>query len=125
MSRPHDFSLRAVYDALDARRAERGLTWAAVGREVNRNRTFMRPLPALVRGQVLRWDARRLFTEMNVRRAEHDVTWPDVARQIGLGYTPGMLTRMAKGGRLGFPHVMRLVGWLDRPAVDFTRIGMW
>jgi hypothetical protein len=172
ITRPPDFSLRALYDALDARRAERGLTWAAVGREVNRHRTFMRPiavstisglrtktvgegdgilqmllwlertpesfvpgipdadderfqLPALVRGQILRWDARRLFTELNVRRAERSLTWTDVAREIGLGYTPGMLTRMAKGGRLGFPHVMRLVGWLDRPAVDFTRISIW
>src|SRR5262245_26696156 len=39
-----DFSLRALYDALDARRKERGLTWTGVMREVNRFITTGHPV---------------------------------------------------------------------------------
>ena len=31
-----------------------------------------------------------------------------------------MLTTLARGPRIGFPRVMRLVRWLDRPAVTTT-----
>src|SRR5262249_40487034 len=34
-----DFDLRALYEALDARRRERALSWTAVAAEVNRFRT--------------------------------------------------------------------------------------
>jgi len=40
------FDLRALYDAIDARRQERNMTWAAVAREVNRFRTKRRPIAA-------------------------------------------------------------------------------
>jgi hypothetical protein len=36
-----------------------------------------------------------------------------------------MLTTLARGPRIGFPRVMRLVRWLDRPAVTFTGIARW
>src|SRR5262245_8486663 len=39
-----DFDLRALYEALDAARVERGLSWAALAGEVNRFRTVMRPI---------------------------------------------------------------------------------
>ena len=36
MTRSTDFSLEALFHALDAQRLERGLTWAEVTREINR-----------------------------------------------------------------------------------------
>ncbi len=35
------------------------------------------------------------------------------------------LTRLAKGGRVAFPHVMRITRWLGRPAATFTRASDW
>ena len=81
-------------------------------------------LPDLTTGQILRWDTRALFAALDARRREQQLTWADIARGIG-GFTPGMLTNLAKGGRIGFPRVMRLVRWLDRPAVAFTRVADW
>ena len=167
----NDFDLRALYEALDARRRERDLSWTAVARDVNRFRTTLRPiststitslrqkpvgegdgilqmllwlgrtsesfvpditdsdshrfrLPDVTKGQVLRWDTRALFSALNAQRLERKLTWAEVARDVG-GFTPGMLTNLAKGGRIGFPRVMRLVRWLDRPAAGFTRIARW
>jgi hypothetical protein len=166
-----DFELHALYDALDALRRDRDLSWKAVADEVNRHRTFMRPIasstitslkqkrvgegdgilqmllwlrrtpesfvpgahdpqserfcrPELTTGQILRWDTRALHAALDERRRRESLTWADVARQIGR-YTPGQLTTLARGGRTGFPHVMRIVRWLDRPAAAFTRIAAW
>jgi hypothetical protein len=33
---------------------------------------------------------------------------------------PASLTQLANGGRTSFPHVMRMVGWLERKAAEFT-----
>jgi len=49
------------------------------------------------------------------------MTWRQVADEIG-GFTPGMLTGLAKARHVGFPRVMRLVAWLDRPAASFTAL---
>jgi hypothetical protein len=166
-----DFDLRALYDALDSERRARDLNWTALTAEVNRHRTYLRPiavstirglrdkpvgegdgilqmllwlrrtpesfvpgfvdadaarfrLPELTTGQILRWDTRALHAEADIRRNERGITWADIGREIG-GYTPSMLTHLAKGGRTGFPHVMRMVAWLGRPAVTFTHIADW
>jgi hypothetical protein len=166
-----DFDLKALYDALDERRRSRALGWAAVTREVNRFRTFLRPiaastivglknksvgegdgilqtllwlgrspesflpgiadpdaeqfrLPELREGPILRWNTKALHAALTARRQSEHMTWEQVAREIG-GFTPGMLMNLAMGGRTGFPHVMRIVGWLGRPAVEFTRIARW
>ena len=77
-------------------------------------------LPAVTQEQVLRWDAKALHSALNEERQARGITWKDVARELG-GVTPGMLTNLAKGGRVGFPGVMRLVRWLGQPAATFTR----
>jgi hypothetical protein len=41
---PQDFDVHAFYEALDAQRRERNLTWKAVTAEVNRYRTRLRPI---------------------------------------------------------------------------------
>ncbi len=81
-------------------------------------------LPELAMGQILRWDTRALYDAMDERRRERGLTWAEVARELP-GFTSGMLTSLSKGGRIGFPRVMRLVGWLGRPAVSFTRNAEW
>jgi len=80
--------------------------------------------PHLAKGQILRWDTRALHAALDFRRRSEALTWADVARQIG-GFTPGMLTNLARGGRIGFPRVMRLVRWLGEPAATFTRVAEW
>jgi hypothetical protein len=80
--------------------------------------------PTLGLGQILRWDTRGLYEALDRRRRSASLTWSEVARQIR-GFTPGMLTNLAKGGRIGLPRVMRLVQWLGEPAASFTRIADW
>lgn len=46
MARPDDFSLRALFDALDQRRRERELSWAAVAAEMNGGQQRPRSLSA-------------------------------------------------------------------------------
>jgi len=81
-------------------------------------------LPDLSAGQVLRWDTRALFAALDAQRRDRGLTWAAAARQLR-GFTPGMLTNLSSGPRIGFPGVMRLVRWLEQPAVRFTRISDW
>jgi hypothetical protein len=77
-------------------------------------------LPELGDEYILRWDTRALYSALNAEREAREMTWDAVARDVG-GFTAGMLTRLATGGRTGFPGVMRIAGWLGRPAATFTR----
>jgi hypothetical protein len=162
-----DFDLKALYNALDDERRSRGMSWAAIAREIGRGMTEGHPvgtstitrlktrvlaegdgilqmllwlrrtpeslipgfpdadagrfrLPDVRRDRVLRWDTRALHSALNAQRQARGMTWMEVAREVG-GVTPGMLTNLAKGGRTAFPGVMRVVGWLDRPAVTFLK----
>jgi hypothetical protein len=73
--------------------------------------------------QILRFDTRKLYAALNARRTERTMTSAQVAREIGVGVSG--LTHLAKGGRITFPQVMRVVRWLDRPAAAFTRACNW
>jgi len=81
-------------------------------------------LPQLSGGQILRWDTPSIYRALNVQRQKKQLTWAQVSAEIG-GWTPSMLTNLAKGGRTGFPRVMRLVRWLEQPAATFTKIALW
>jgi hypothetical protein len=70
--------------------------------------------------QTLRWDTKALHSALNDQRQAREMTWKEVALEVG-GFTPGILTNLAKGGRIGFPGVMRIVRWLGQPAGTFTR----
>ena len=72
------------------------------------------------REQTLRWDTKALHAALNARRQARGMTWKEVGQELG-GFTAGMLMNLAKGGRTGFPGVMRLVQWLGQPATTFTR----
>jgi hypothetical protein len=78
-------------------------------------------LPELAPDQILRWDTRALFAALDAQRRDRGLTWAALARELR-GFTPGMLTNLSSGPRIGFPPVMRLVRWLEQPAVRFTRI---
>ena len=77
-------------------------------------------LRAVGKEQTLRWDTKALHSALNDQRQARGMTWKQVAQEMG-GFTPGMLTNLAKGGRAGFPGVMRIVRWLGQPATTFTR----
>jgi len=166
-----DFDLKGLYAAIDERRRSRNLTWAAVGREINRGMTVGHPIASSTitglrakavaegdgilqmllwlgrtpesfvpgfpdadaarfhlsertDGQILRWDATALHAASNAKRQAAGMTWQNVATEVG-SFTPGMLTHLAKGGRVGFPGVMRLTAWLGQPAAAFTRLVPW
>jgi hypothetical protein len=167
-----DFSLAALYAALDAQRQSRGLSWSQATREISRQsvRSSRHPLsPSTVMGtrtkavaegdgvlqmllwlnrtpesfvpghqesevvgerlpevpphQILRFDTRKLYAALDAQRIERKMTWAQAANEVGLSVSS--LTHLAKGGRTGFPHVMRIVRWLARPAAHFTRISDW
>ena len=80
--------------------------------------------PTLSSGEILRWDTRALYVAIDARRRERRLTWGETARELR-GFTPGMLTTLAKGGRIHFPRVMRLVLWLGQPSATFTRVDAW
>jgi hypothetical protein len=76
-------------------------------------------LPEVSQHQVLRFDTRKLHTALDAKRIARGMTWPEVSREVGL--SAPSLTYLARGGRTGFPHVMRIVRWLGLPAAYFTR----
>ena len=66
-------------------------------------------------------DTRAIFLAMDDTRVRRALTWRDVAGELGPGFNPQMLTRLAGGTGIGFPRVMRIFQWLERPVADFIR----
>jgi hypothetical protein len=77
-------------------------------------------LPDVGPHQILRFDTRKLYLALDAQRIERDMTWRQVGEEIG-GLNAAGLTRLSKGGRTGFPQVMRMTRWLGHPAACFTR----
>jgi hypothetical protein len=61
-----------------------------------------------------------IHAALDAKRRERGMTWREAAKQKP-GFTPSMLTNLAKGPLIGFPRVMTLTQWLGRPAADFVR----
>lgn len=76
-------------------------------------------LPEVPPGKVLRFDTAKLYAAVDARRSTENLTWAEAARQMRL--SAAMLTHLAHGGRTGFPHILNITAWLDRPAAHFTR----
>lgn len=168
-----DFSIEALYAALDAQRRARGLSWPQAARDINsqfgacsakpispstlsgmRARDVVegdgvlqmllwlgRSAESFVPGlgdeaaadavlcrpdshQILRFDAKAMYAALDARRVERALTWTQIADEIG-GIRAAGLTRLAKGGRVAFPPVMRIFSWLGRPSAEFTRASDW
>jgi hypothetical protein len=71
----------------------------------------------------LRFDTRKLHAAVNAQRVARGLTWSQAAREMDV--SPNTLTSMATGPRTGFPQVMRITRWLDRPLAEFTRFSRW
>jgi hypothetical protein len=78
-------------------------------------------LPDVPPASGLRFDAKKLHAAVNVQRVARGLTWQQVGREIGLG--AATLTHLSRGGRTGFPHVMRsLAGWAGRSRNSLARL---
>jgi hypothetical protein len=144
-----DFDLAALSEALDAKRSELGLTWEQLAIRVTdrpargsdrrmaastfKGMSQRRSVKDTVVLQALRWlgrtpesfvppalDTRAIYHAMNEKRADQGLTARDVAGELGRGFNPGMLTRLAGGTGIGFPQVMRIFQWLERPVAEFV-----
>jgi hypothetical protein len=78
-------------------------------------------LPAAAPNQVIRLHTKRLYAALNAQRGARNMTWQQVSREIP-DATVSTLTHLARGGRSGFPHVMRMARWLGQPLSTFTRV---
>ena len=78
-------------------------------------------LPRTGPAQTLRFDTGAMYAALDARRLERGMTWRQVANEIG-AVNASSLTHLAQGGRVSFPHIMRLFRWLGRPAADFIRV---
>jgi len=78
------------------------------------------PLPDVPPSRILRFDTKRIHAALDARRRERGMTWREVADEIP-GTSAATLTRLAKGGRTGFPHVVRIAAWLGCPVASLTR----
>jgi len=76
-------------------------------------------LPGVGRDRILRFDAVAIPAALAARRVARGLTWAQVAAEIG-GFNAAGLTRLAKGGRVSFPGVMRIARWLECPAGSLT-----
>jgi DNA-binding Xre family transcriptional regulator len=82
------------------------------------------PLPAVpASAGVLRFDARAIYDALEARRVERGMTWRQVGEAASM--VPSSLTRLQRGGRVGFPHIMRVFAWLGQPAARFVRVSRW
>jgi hypothetical protein len=78
-------------------------------------------LPPVTPPSILRFDPAAIHAALAARRAERRLTWRQVAIEIG-GINPASLTRLAAGGRVAFPEVMRIVSWIGLPTARFVRV---
>lgn len=71
------------------------------------------------RGQILRWDTQKLHRALDMKRRAEGRSWSNLANHVGWK-SGAALSRLAKGGRVSFPAVMRLPVWLGSPVASFT-----
>jgi hypothetical protein len=81
-------------------------------------------LPHIGPSKILRWDTPAIYAAIEAKKTAESLTWNEVADRVG-GVAAASLTRLARGGRIAFPDVMRIVRWLGEPAANFTRASSW
>lgn len=67
-----------------------------------------------------RFNIQALHAALDARRRARGMTWREVGQEIG-GLPAGMLTRLAKGGRINVRVMVPAVGWLGCTVESFTR----
>jgi hypothetical protein len=78
-------------------------------------------LPEAGLDQILRFDTRAIHDALQQERLRRGMTWRQVADELP-GFTASMLINLDKGPLIGFPRVMTLTQWLNRPAATFVRV---
>src|SRR5262249_28626527 len=81
-------------------------------------------LPDIGPERILRFDTKAMHAALDEVRRERGLTWRQVASELP-GFKEGMLTNLSTGPAIGFPRVMRITQWLDRPAAEFMRGYDW
>ena len=84
--------------------------------------THGRPVSALLTSEMRgmrRFDTQAFYAAIDEKRKSQKMTWRDVSSQLQ-GFSPGMLVRLAKRGRLSIEQVVVLSAWLGLPAEEFT-----
>ena len=69
-------------------------------------------------GRRRRIDTTALHAALDARRAAEGLTWAYLGTELGV--VPGMLTRLARRGRIEVSVLARVVGFLGAPVEDFT-----
>ncbi len=77
-------------------------------------------LPVAGEHEILRLDTRALYVALCQERLQREMTWQQVANELP-GFTVSMLTNLEKGPLIGFPRVMLLTQWVERPMASFVR----
>lgn len=67
-----------------------------------------------------RFNTIRLYQALDAQRRSRKMTWLEVAQEIGHEIAPTMLTRLAKGGRIGVHVMVPAVRWLGMTVEIFT-----
>jgi len=80
-------------------------------------------LPSADAQEVLRFDTNKLYESLDLRRRARRLTWLDVAGETGV--PESHVRGLKRGGRTGFPGVMRLTRWLQQPASEFIRMTLY
>lgn len=80
------------------------------------NEILPEPGPA----RILRFDTRAMHAALDAERLKRGMKWKQVADELP-GFTESTLTNLAQGPLIGFPRVMMIPQWLDRPAASFVR----
>jgi hypothetical protein len=76
-------------------------------------------LPDVGPYRILRFNTKAMHDALNQARAERGLKWRQLAKELP-GFTESMLTNLATGPAIGFPRVMRITQWLNRPAASFV-----
>jgi hypothetical protein len=77
------------------------------------------PLPPLVMGYLPRWNTPELRSAIETQRRSEGLTWQQAVERVwaqGGLYSAGSLRNTS----VGFPAVMGVLAWLERPAADFV-----
>jgi uncharacterized protein YfiM (DUF2279 family) len=82
------------------------------------------PLPAVGRGQILRFDTRGIYAALDAQRQARGLTWTEVAAAVGAA-NGASLTRLSKGGRTSFPDIVPIVRWLNRSVSSVVHVSDW
>jgi transcriptional regulator with XRE-family HTH domain len=75
-------------------------------------------------GRLWRFDVPALHAALDAARRERGLSWPQMAGELSAvaPMSPGMLTRLRDGGRIGAREVVAIAGWLGRPPESFAHL---